>query len=644
MKRNLLFSILLLMSALVIGQVNMTRDEGYNNHHPEMDFSLVNPNPLLHGGNGNNRGPEIYKNLGSSANVYSILLAGQNQVMYNSDINSLVFVHRKNDANNSGVLMFDVSTDGGSTWANDVGPLTPTIQGGTAPTTGARYPSGTIYNPSGNTNPANAYVVGAGPALGSATTWGYLFYCSGKFDGTTNISEQYSLDPGNPSAFHPYGLWMTPQGTAFALSTLYDNATPIIDTGALGTYGSFFVHRGIFNAANNNFLWTVTDTIVPDHYIIKYSTGDQANWINTWNIAFSPDGNTGYIVIIGAERGGTDTVPKPIVYKTTNQGTSWSKLPDFAFGSLPAFDTTLINSGAGNVRPWFSNADINVDKNGRLHVFAEVQGQARVHPDSVTYTWTHNPSAGTYTRFLYDVHTSNGSDWQAIFVDTVFTTYGTFVAGSSNIRIDARPQLARSQDGSQVFFSWIDTDPVFAGIFTNDLPDVRARGYDVDSNTITYRKDFTAGSGLYHGLGYFSTISPLAITNGNTFDHELPIVFAEPTGDGLQPIYYHYIQAAGFDSEDFGASGPINIGLQEKGSENIQVFPNPTSGILFIHVDKPYTKVKLTVFDILGNEVIQKVAAEGNIQIDLGKLNAGIFFIQLENEGKLFTKKIILSK
>lgn len=627
-----------------MAQISMHKEEGYNMHHPEIDVPVALPNPVIGNHETHIRGPEIYKNLGSAANIYTALLVGQNMLMYNSDINSLVFVHRKNDPSNSGVLQFDVSTDGGNNWAVNAGPLTPGIQAGTAPTTGARYPSATLYNPSGNTNPSNAYVVAAGPALGSATTWGYLFHASSKLDGTTNVDEQYSLDPGNPSAFHPYGLWMTPQGTAWALSTLYDNNQPTIDTGALGTYGSFFIHRGTYNAANNNFLWTIVDTLIPNHYFITYSTGDMANWVNTWNIAFSPDGNTGYAVIIGAEDGGVDTVPKPIIYKSTDQGATWSKLPDFALGSLPAFDTTLVNSLAGNVRPWFSNADINVDNNGRLHIFAECQGQARNHPDSVTYVWTHNPSGGTYARFLYDVHTSNGADWEAIFVDTVFTTYGTFIAGSSNIRIDARPQITRSDDGSKMFFTWIDTDPLFAGVYTNDLPDVRARGYDMDSSMITYRKDFTAGSGLYHGLGYFATASPAGIDSGSVFDYEIPIVFAEPTGDGLQPVYFHYIQAAGFDEEDFGADGPINIGLHESRPIQANIFPVPSQGMLQIEIADIKGLVVVEVFDILGNSILKSSTYDNTLQLDLSPFNAGMYFLKISNEDQRMTRKILINR
>jgi hypothetical protein len=75
--------------------------------------------------------------------------------------------------------------------------------------------------------------------------------------------------------------------------------------------------------------------------------------------------------------------------------------------------------------------------------------------------------------------------------------------------------------------------------------------------------------------------------------------------------------------------------------------------------DNPYTvisyqlsassNVKLTVYDVLGNEVSTLVngyqaAGIQNVKFDASKLNSGIYFYRIESGNFVSTKKMILNK
>jgi len=237
--------------------------------------------------------------LGSSANVFSTVLANQNQVAYDPESGALAFIHRENSVA-SGVLVYDVSIDGGATWAVNQGPLTPDFAAGNAPQigSGCRYPSCTIWNPDGNTDPSQAYIVGHGPALSNQTAaqWGNIFEISARLDGT-EVSENYVDLTGTLSSFHPYSA-VTANGYVWSVSTTYNSSGDA--TLDLINYDSFYLNRGEFNDGTNAVDWSVLETWTPDFLEIDITdNGNNDNYVSSWGINFSPDGQTGYAVIIG---------------------------------------------------------------------------------------------------------------------------------------------------------------------------------------------------------------------------------------------------------------------------------------------------------------------------------------------------------
>ena len=631
MKKPLLLITVLLTGLSIQAQHEARQMQPINPATTNGDISVHQGNQPAIPRNVNQRGPVSFIQLGSSYNIYSILLNGQNQVMYNSDINALSFIHRQNNGGNggSGVLSFDVSTDGGTTWNTNNGPLTPGIVGGTAPTDGCRYPSATIYNPSGNTNASNAFLVGVGPALVPGQSWGYLFEVSSKLDGSS-VSENYPLDPGNPYAFHPYGLCMTPNGTAFSLSTLYNNSgSSNLDT---ITYSKYFLNKGVFNNSNQNFDWGTIDTFAPDFYrYISTFSGYEVNFASTWNMAFSPDGNVGYVMVIGAEKGGLDTVPKPLIWQSLDAGNTWNKMPDFDFGSLQVMQDNIVETGQGEVRPYFSGADVVVDSSGKLHIFCEVLSQFSSNPDSVTYIYNNPQTNGFHTAFLMDVSGSSLLNLTAVLIDTIYNSDGALPDGSGgNLGIDSRVQISRSEDGSKIFYSWGATDVATAGTTDNILPNVLGRGLDVASGDLTYIKNFTINS-AFDGSVFFPTLSPVSISGGIDYDYEMPIVFAEPGATALDAPQYYFVKGAGFNENDFGATAPT--GLADASPEDISIYPNPSNGL--VHISAGSENGQVQVYNLIGQSIAEATLMSGNATLNLKVFGTGVYLVKVNlNEGQ----------
>ena len=84
--------------------------------------------------------------------------------------------------------------------------------------------------------------------------------------------------------------------------------------------------------------------------------------------------------------------------------------------------------------------------------------------------------------------------------------------------------------------------------------------------------------------------------------------------------------------------------LEEIMSSDISVFPNPTTGLIYVSFVNKSSSV-LRVQNILGENVyISNINAKGEVtkQIDLSNYSNGIYLIQLSSKYKIVNKKIIL--
>lgn len=74
-----------------------------------------------------------------------------------------------------------------------------------------------------------------------------------------------------------------------------------------------------------------------------------------------------------------------------------------------------------------------------------------------------------------------------------------------------------------------------------------------------------------------------------------------------------------------------------------KVFPNPGSDVFTVELEQVDTKARICVFDLLGNCILEKILVKnGREKIDLSSQSKGIYFVEINFEGKKEVKKIML--
>ncbi|MBT8448335.1 MAG: DUF5011 domain-containing protein, partial [Gammaproteobacteria bacterium] len=94
---------------------------------------------------------------------------------------------------------------------------------------------------------------------------------------------------------------------------------------------------------------------------------------------------------------------------------------------------------------------------------------------------------------------------------------------------------------------------------------------------------------------------------------------------------------------------PLTNGIEDLTIENIlNVSPNPTSGVFNINVNLPENQdIAVNVFNAYGKKVME--VANGNIQkgtytVDITNNANGIYYVQMNIEGTIITKKVVLNR
>ncbi|PCJ01431.1 MAG: hypothetical protein COB15_00475 [Flavobacteriales bacterium] len=594
--------------------------------------------------------------IGTSWNVFTILGDRQNQVVYNKDINTVGFVHRQNDGvgTSSGIISFDYSTDGGATWTVNPFALTPTLGGGN----GNRYPNITMYNPAANTDPTNAYVVVTGPQLLTGTAsgangWGGMFRASAKLDGS-NASEKYNIlsqaTNGDANEWGTAGLFTAANGLVIDATTNIDNnsATLIADN-----YSNYYINKGTFNAGNNDFDWTA-DTITPGwHSTMNFTAGMLTNVAGMPNMAWSPDGMTGYMVVMGADSNASmNTMLRPYVMKSTDGGANWANVLDNDFSQNAVlkcyiWPTDLVTPGT-EIRPFFSSYDMVVDNNGELRIFAEITSGSNADSDSLFYSYSARQSG-----FLFEVATNplatDGSGWDVTFIDSVYVDDYEWDA-TNGLSHFVRPQASRSQDGTKVFYSWTASDVTLSP--SREFPHVAAIGRDVATGLWTTTENLSANTAADY-ISAYQTVAVETIEN-NVKDYEIAIVYGcapggAPLANGLTAPQWNYISEVGFDNGDFtNNSVPTPTACltstfeEELENNTISIYPNPSNGV--IEIVTYSNNFNYTVINVVGDVVAQSNVNGFNTTVDLSNNSKGVYFVTINTEKGSTTQKVILSK
>jgi hypothetical protein len=255
------------------------------------------------------------------------------------------------------------------------------------------------------------------------------------------------------------------------------------------------------------------------------------------------------------------------------------------------------------------------------------------------------------TKLAIDVTSDDGgTTWKAIKISPVYAfrdIWGLDSGSGTSVTQDNQPQISRTEDGSHIFYSWVDSDTsdIFVGFgeSINLMPNLRIAGLRVADGYQTCPKWITRGDAFWDGLAMFPTMAPTVLTDsGTSADYKLPIVMANMlTNNCMEPTALWYFgNDATFLETDFYDPNVLDldscmyagVGLVENEIEDLNIFPNPTNGTTTIKLKKfAGQELNLVITNTVGEVVRQEavINSNGNIVLDLSNLAKGVYMLDV---------------
>lgn len=450
-----------------------------------------------------------FHDLGSSSNAYSILKTRTNQLTIDPVSNAVTFIHRNNNfefGGHSGQLRYDISSNGGGFWNNNIGPLNPASVDGV---NGARYPQLALFNENLSKNIDDLSISYFAPYAGTASFDGYV-------TGLKNVNNSFGTEnydlittEGN---YIPGGLSVTDAGEFWTIDVNSDDAN------------NFRVFKGVWNEIDQDVDWS-----------IQADVEFTFNQIYDWNFAISYDGQYGCAAVLGKNQSDTTVDPIKIgVFQTSNFGATWNGPTEIYLEDLPSVSNEM---PANYIPTGCFEIDLVIDILGRTHCLLTVSAMNQSeYIDELVY------------NALFDIVIDVG-EINAHKISDAQTYQNSYGVSPYIDYMNSRPQVSRSIDGSKIFFFWLDSDSLLTGGSVNSSPNLFGCGFNALNESFTEIKNLTSNTS-YDGEILYTTVSPIAMDNG--IDYEIPIVFTELSPSQLltEPVYYHYIDNIVFSFED----------------------------------------------------------------------------------------------
>lgn len=599
--------------------------------------------------------------IGTSGNSYGLIADITYPLDANPALNAIMFTYRAGGpwGGASGDLRCKISYDLGQTWNDSL----VFVNDGTHL---YRYPGGIIYNPAGNSTPANAFALVVGPNT-NGSGWLTNYFNSVKLDGSNAVN---NFVPCLNNKLERIGL--------SGGNGLYHVMTDSLNADGSWYVGGLVRHMS-FNSNTNGFDVNPNFSYLNRNWKFRKFGNDTVEWNSNWNQVFDETGLHGYAYCLGAEQEWdpyTET-SLPLLWETWDGGTSWTTW--HASGCWHTLSNltnqiwpTLASMTASNdpttwvYRPFFeggSTVDENIspaviDYQGHIHMFTTVSGMYSNHPDSLAYNFANQPT------FLFDVYTTDQFDasgqpqWDVQFVDTLRTDVmqdanSPFTDGTDPIGWGHQLNIATSPDKKVIFTVWADTDPTFDTI--NTMPELKCRAFNYETMTATPVMNFTPGEG---GMYFFVNVPHTVLMDGT--DYVIPLtyldVYETSNPVAAQNLYYvnnMRVTAADF-TETISAStitGTCFTGVNDVKANNFNVAqnnPNPAKNNTEIAVTlSENSNLDIVVTNMMGQRVMEinkgmLTSGKHNISINTSSLSSGIYFYTVTANNNSVTKKMVI--
>jgi hypothetical protein len=666
-----------------------------------------------------------WKSITKSMNIFGVLNSESKAVNYDEDLDAISVVVRRGPdyvanpdfnvttqtaAHSGGIVAF-ISQDGGNSWDSTLLYIHQDYY--------ARYPQGGIWNrkTAPYNNMSEAWAVAMGPITQQTGGWTGSYFASknlGTFSNSPDAATGGTIyvqnatppyHPGLNKIYYPSkDFSAADDGIVRAHGIIVNSANPSGTPSNYGFRGARIV-KGSFNSGV--FAWTSDSislalTSVPVQ-TLSNNLKSYYVWGGVSDMAWSEDGQTGYVWFIGSRTGATDhnVGMHPIVWKTSNGGGSWSEIPGIDFNDTIRYAKVLNSVARVKVAPTgksylrvpsfgiFEDMGATVDKNGKLHLVSTVMStsvgmqfdaqnnmvatgtqtfNAANTSDGIVYGWQYD---GQIEPVVYDFTTDGGTGgWDVIVVDTLRTETPDYnpptgadiygydqnpwnVFEGNKQPIAARLQCSRDPSGNYVIYTFADSDPstTFGFRRFNYMPDVRVRARHVDSSRVSPTKynltdDFNNPS-VWH-RAFMHQASPKCKVAGTmastTFSVDLALKVTNSSPLTQETVNTHHFTNAHMTFMYRDETGLSDNGLLAAGSV---LFPNPAKGTTQLSLNlRGNSTVNVAVYNLVGQQVktVSAPAFEGNndINIDLAGLSAGVYMVNVKVGESSITKKLIV--
>ena len=160
---------------------------------------------------------------------------------------------------------------------------------------------------------------------------------------------------------------------------------------------------------------------------------------------------------------------------------------------------------------------------------------------------------------------------------------------------------------------WRDVHTCAATSDSTQLPDIASDGFTVDRF-------------VYQSCNPLASVELWRVNGG---DHQY---FYEPLNDFTEAVeLWHFLS-------QWSHSSPAPAGILDNELAQLKVYPNPTSGMITVSAA---IQAEAIIYSTTGTALMNVDLNEGENQIDLGNLESGIYFIQIENAPKSAQRIVI---
>ena len=503
------------------------------------------------------------------------------------------------------------------------------------------YLSGALFNPEDNTTVENMFGVHQGTLVPTSGDWRFKAFGSSSLGGDY-LSTSLFEETGDDGYFNIFGLGQ------------YGNEMRALHLKTLGPWSNFT--DAIFQPMTGEFdgegfVWDDSNLFDPE--LFKGTDGVVA-WIGMYvsydagtEIAWSNDGQIGYMWLVGVSNEDASGY-QPVVFKTEDAGESWDYIYLDLYDSdiVEIYEPYVIESSSGQMIPRIFESAGVVDAHGDLQMMVAMGAHSAdvfAYPDSLGWAWT-------YPGDLFNIVVDEDGISDFMWVDSLRTESvpqddpGAYCGTEGwQHRISA----ARSQNGKQVFFTWLDTRDINETL--NIKPDLFGWSKSVYGNMMESTVCFSEGTDLEEEF-YFNSGSDKAYYNMDEGTYIIPYVqgvtaleFLINTSTSEDPITFSYVTGVEFPDlvtgvREFESANGINV------SQNM---PNPFTGFTTIEViTETAALVTVEVNNIMGQSIytIDAGIINGTQEIELSAkgLDAGIYLYTVSIGNESVTKKMIV--